>query len=108
MERPDVQHALPRLAKRLRGAIGTTSNVARLTGGAHMQTLALTLNSESGTEDLILPRLAEGDQTAAGVAWVGIGITTEAAVIRAVVATGAPVQRLCMSVSRRTAWARAT
>lgn len=85
---PDVPEALARLAVRLGGEGSTLASAQRLSGGASMHTWAFALEGSEGREELILRRRAVpfDEETARSVS-----LATEAALIRATGANGAPV-----------------
>jgi aminoglycoside phosphotransferase (APT) family kinase protein len=84
----DVSAALPRLAQRLGGEGASVADAGRLSGGASMETWAFAIESAAGREDLILRRRsAPFDPENAR----SISLATEAALIRATGARGAPV-----------------
>jgi len=84
----DVSAALPRLAQRLGGEGARLSEAGRLSGGASMETWAFAIEGAKGREDLILRRRSVpfDPQNARS-----ISLATEAALIRATGARGAPV-----------------
>jgi len=84
----DVREALPRLAERLAGPGATVEGAQRLSGGASMETWTFDLVSPAGREELILRhRSAPFDPENAR----SIPLSTEAALIQAAGASGAPV-----------------
>ena len=84
----DVSAALARLAQRLGGEGASVADAGRLSGGASMETWAFAIESAAGREDLILRRRsAPFDPENAR----SISLATEAALIRATGARGAPV-----------------
>lgn len=84
----DVRAGLERLAERLGGAEARLTDAQRLSGGASMETWAFAFEGAAGREDLILRRRgAPFDEEAAR----SVGLATEAALIRATGANGAPV-----------------
>jgi aminoglycoside phosphotransferase (APT) family kinase protein len=87
----DVASALASLARRLRGPDATVSKLERLTAGASMQTWSFTVTSSTGAEDLILRRRTAASHTAAAAGVTAIGLSVEAALMRAVAARGVPV-----------------
>jgi aminoglycoside phosphotransferase (APT) family kinase protein len=84
----DVLAALPSLARRLGGEGAVLGPAERLSGGASMETWAFALDSPAGREELILRRRsAPFDPDTAR----SVSLATEAALIRATGANGAPV-----------------
>src|SRR5947209_439237 len=84
----DVLAALPRLARRLGGEGAVLAAAERLSGGASMETWAFAVDGPGGREDLILRRRsAPFDPDTAR----SVSLATEAALIRATGANGAPV-----------------
>jgi aminoglycoside phosphotransferase (APT) family kinase protein len=84
----DVAEALARLAQRLGGEGAALADAGRLSGGASMETWAFAIEAPGGREDLILRRRsAPFDAENAR----SISLATEAALIRATGARGAPV-----------------
>jgi len=84
----EVSAALPRLAQRLGGEGARLTEAGRLSGGASMETWAFAIEGAKGREDLILRRRSVpfDPQNARS-----ISLATEAALIRATGARGAPV-----------------
>lgn len=84
----DVGAGLERLAVRLGGAGARLTEAQRLSGGASMETWAFGFEGEGGAESLILRRRSApfDPETARSVS-----LATEAALIRATGASGAPV-----------------
>lgn len=91
----EVSEALSRLAARLSGPDARATGAQRLSGGASMETWAFAIEGPGGREDLILRRrTAPYDPETAR----SIPLATEAALIRATGAQGAPtppVRHLC-------------
>ena len=84
----DVSAAPPRLAKRLGGEGASVADAGRLSGGASMETWAFAIETAAGREDLILRRRSGPfDPENAR----SISLATEAALIQATGARGAPV-----------------
>jgi aminoglycoside phosphotransferase (APT) family kinase protein len=84
----DVPEALARLARRLGGEEGRLADAERLSGGASMETWGFAIEGPGGREHLILRRRsAPFDPENAR----SISLATEAALIRATGARGAPV-----------------
>ncbi|HEY0437743.1 MAG TPA: phosphotransferase family protein [Phenylobacterium sp.] len=84
----DVLAALPRLAQRLGGGDAHLAAAERLSGGASMETWAFAVDGPGGHEDLILRRRsAPFDPDTAR----SVSLATEAALIQATGASGAPV-----------------
>jgi aminoglycoside phosphotransferase (APT) family kinase protein len=84
----DVLAALPNLARRLGGEGAVLSAGERLSGGASMETWAFAIDGAMGHEDLILRRRsAPFDPDTAR----SVSLATEAALIQATGANGAPV-----------------
>src|SRR5258707_12659594 len=84
----DVAPALARLAQRLGGEGAALADAGRLSGGASMETWAFAIEGAWGREDLILRRRsAPFDPENAR----SISLATEASLIRATGARGAPV-----------------
>ena len=84
----DVSAALSRLAQRLGGEGASVADAGRLSGGASMETWAFAIESAGGREDLILRRRSGPfDPENAR----SISLATEAALIQATGARGAPV-----------------
>ena len=84
----DVSAALPRLAQRLGGEGASVADAGRLSGGASMETWAFAIETAAGREDLILRRRSGPfDPENAR----SISLATEAALIQATGARGAPV-----------------
>src|SRR3954470_12870358 len=84
----DVRAGLQRLAERLGGAGASLTEAQRLSGGASMETWAFGFEGQGGPERLILRRRSVpfDPETARSVS-----LATEAALIRATGANGAPV-----------------
>ena len=84
----DVRAGLERLAGRLGGAGARLTEAQRLSGGASMETWAFGFEGDGGTESLILRRRSApfDEETARSVS-----LATEAALIQATGANGAPV-----------------
>src|SRR6185369_4813013 len=84
----DVPQALARLAQRLGGEGARVADAGRLSGGASMETWAFAIEAPTGRENLILRRRSVpfDPETARS-----ISLATEAALIRATGARGAPV-----------------
>jgi len=84
----DVPQALARLAQRLGGEGARVADAGRLSGGASMETWAFAIEGPAGRENLILRRRSApfDPETARS-----ISLATEAALIRATGARGAPV-----------------
>jgi aminoglycoside phosphotransferase (APT) family kinase protein len=84
----EVREALPKLAERLAGAGATVEGAQRLSGGASMETWSFDVVGAAGREPLILRhRSVPFDPENARA----IPLATEAALIRAAGANGAPV-----------------
>jgi aminoglycoside phosphotransferase (APT) family kinase protein len=84
----DVLAALPNLARRLGGEGAVLAAGERLSGGASMETWAFAIDGAMGREDLILRRRsAPFDPDTAR----SVSLATEAALIQATGANGAPV-----------------
>lgn len=83
-----VEAGLERLAVRLGGAGAKLAQAQRLSGGASMETWAFVVEGPGGREDLVLRRRSApfDEETARSVS-----LATEAALIRATGANGAPV-----------------
>jgi aminoglycoside phosphotransferase (APT) family kinase protein len=84
----DVSEALSRLAQRLGGQGASVADAGRLSGGASMETWAFAIETAGGREDLILRRRS-GPFDPENARSISLG--TEAALIRAAGARGAPV-----------------
>ncbi len=91
----ETVEALTRLARRLCGPGARLESAQRLSGGASLETWAFAVESEGGREELILRRRGQAaDQVPEEAGDGHLNLASEAALIRAVSASGAPAPPL--------------